>query len=69
MFTTLLVGYVHLTLRKKNKKKSGSLYKVLDTIILQKRIKLMNEENWSEGEQRIGNEARGRKKNRTQKQS
>lgn len=29
----------------------------------------MNEENWSEGQQRIGNEARGRKKNRTQKQS
>lgn len=52
---------------KRNKKESGSLYKVLYTIILQKRIKLMNEENCSEGEQRIENEGRGRKKNRTQK--
>ena len=54
---------------KRNKKDSGSLYKVLYTSILQKRIKLMNEENYSEGEQRIENEGRGRKKKRTQKQS
>lgn len=54
---------------KRNKKDSGSLYKVLYTSILQKRIKLMNEENCSEGEQRIENEGRGRKKKRTQKQS